>query len=341
MKNNSKPKFDLIALGDATLDTFIEIEEATVTCSLLKEDCVLCLSYADKIPVKSLQRKVAGNAANVAVGTSRLGLKSAFWTVLGNDPFANEVIKKMKDEKVSTKYVHKERGTESNFTVVLNYKGERTQLIYRVPRTYHLPKLDAAKFIYLTAMGVNHHQSYEDLIKYVTLNQVKFAYNPGREQIVCKEKICKSLLEYADILFVNKEEAHLILKGYPPKKHKGTEKMRKPVIRELLMGLHDRGPKIVVMTDGENGSYVFASHKFYELPIFPGPLIERTGAGDAYATGFLSAIIHDRKVEEAMAWGTYNAWSVVQKVGPIDGLLKFAQINKLVKKNLFFRGEEI
>lgn len=341
MKNNTKPKFDLIALGDATLDTFIEIEEATVTCSLLKEDCVLCMSYADKIPVKTLHRKVAGNAANVAVGTSRLGLKSAFWTVLGSDPFANEVIKKMRQEKVSTKYVRKERGTESNFTVVLNYKGERTQLIYRVPRKYNLPKLESSKYIYLTAMGANHHAPYKDLIKYVTLNQVKFAYNPGKEQILCKEKICLSLLEYADILFVNKEEAHLILKGYPPKKHKGAEKMRKPMIRELLLGLHDRGPKIVVMTDGENGSYVFAAHKIYELPIYPGPLVERTGAGDSYATGFLSAIIHGKAVEEAMAWGTYNAWSVVQKIGPIDGLLKIDKMKQMAKKNLFFRGEEI
>lgn len=341
MKINSKPKFDIISIGDATLDTFIEIEEATVSCSLQKEDCQLCLNFADKIPIHSLQKKVAGNAANVAVGTSRLGLKSAFWTVLGADDFAKAVIAKMKKEGVSTKFVRKQRGTESNFTVVLNFKGERTQLIYRIPRKYILPKLDSAKFVYLTAMGKNHHESYDALVTYLSENRVRLAYNPGREQITCREKICNSLYSFTDILFVNKEEAHLILMGKPPKKHKGTEKMRKPFIRDLLLGLHDLGPKLVVITDGENGSYAFADHKFYELPIFPGPLVERTGAGDSYATGFLSALIHGKEIPEAMAWGTFNSWSVVQKIGPIDGLLKVAQIHSLVKKNLFFRGEEI
>lgn len=341
MMKNSRPKFDVISIGDATLDTFIEIEEATVSCSLQKEDCQLCLNFADKIPIHSLQKKVAGNAANVAVGTSRMGLKSAFWTVLGADDFAKAVIAKMKKEKVSTKFVRKQRGTESNFTVVLNFKGERTQLIYRIPRKYKLPKLDAAKFVYLTAMGPNHHDSYEELALYLTENRVRLAYNPSREQIVCQEKICKSLLAFTDILFVNKEEAHMLLMGRPPKTHKGAEKMRKPLIRELLLGLHDLGPKLVVLTDGENGSYCFGEHKFYELPIFPGPLVERTGAGDSYATGFLSALIHGKEIPEAMAWGTFNSWSVVQKVGPIDGLLKVGQIRALVKKNLFFRGEEI
>lgn len=340
-KNKIIPKFDLISLGDATLDTFIELEEASVNCNLKKEECMLCLSFADKIPINKLQKKVAGNAANVAVGTSRLGLKSALWTVLGADDFAKEVIKKMKREKVSTKYIRKQRGTESNFTVVLNFQGERTQLIYRVPRKYTVPEMDPAKFAYLTAMGPNHHTSYVGILKYLSKNQVRLAYNPGREQIVCTEPVCGSLLAYAEILFVNKEEAHLILVGKPPKKHKGSEKMREPVIRELLLGLHDLGPKIVVMTDGENGSYVFSEHKFYQLPIFPGPLIERTGAGDSYATGFLSGLIHGADIPEAMAWGTFNAWSVVQKVGPIDGLLKASQMRNMVRRHVLFRGEEI
>ena len=42
--------FDLITIGDSTIDTIVIIDEAKVTCDLKKEHCMLCLSYADKIP---------------------------------------------------------------------------------------------------------------------------------------------------------------------------------------------------------------------------------------------------------------------------------------------------
>lgn len=325
---------DVISIGDATLDTFIELDSATVNCDINPQECLLCLSYADKIPISKLTKKVAGNAANVAVGTARLGLTSAFWTVLGDDLFAKDVVKKMKQEGVSTRYVQKEKGKESNFTVVLNYKAERTQLIYRVPRNYNLPNhLEKAQYVYLTAMGENHHLAYAELLAYLIKYKVKMAYNPGKYQITCKEKICDDLLPYTEILFVNKEEAELIVHGKSSGNHKGGKKVFKTILQEL----HKHGPEIVVVTDGPNGSYAFADNTYYYLPIFDGPVIERTGAGDAYATGFLSAIIQGKTTAEAMVWGTFNSWSVVQKIGPIDGLLSKTKMNRLFRQNLTFR----
>lgn len=330
---------DVISIGDATLDTFIELEDAIVTKNGNGES--LCLPFADKIPIHQLVKKVAGNAANVAVGTSRLGLTSAFWTKLGDDIFAKDVLKKMKEEGVSTRYVQKEKGKESNFTVVLNYKGERTQLIHRVPRNYDLPNnLEKAKFVYLTAMGENHQLAYTELLEYLIKYKVKLAYNPGKYQITCKEKICNDLLPYTEIVFVNKEEAELILEG-KQQNRKGGKKMGKSYIKDIMKRLHEAGPEIVVVTDGPNGSYALIDNKYYHLGIFDGPVVERTGAGDAYATGFLSAILHGKTTQEAMIWGTFNSWSVVQYIGPIDGLLTKAKMHKLQKQNPNFKPVEI
>ncbi len=327
---------DVIAIGDATLDTFIELDEATVNCSIKKDQCLLCLNYADKIPISKLQKKVAGNAANVAVGTSRLGLTSAFWTKLGDDDFAKEVVRKMKAEGVSTKYVQKEKGKESNFTVVLNYQAERTQLIYRVPRQYDLPNnLEKSRFVYLTAMGENHQMAYPELVTYLLKNHIKLAYNPGKYQITCKEQICHDLLPYTEILFVNKEEADLILS------HVHGVSVKRRTIKALLKALHELGAEIVIVTDGPKGSYALADNRYYHMPIFDGPVVERTGAGDAYATGFVSAVLHGKATEEAMVWGTFNSWSVVQQVGPIDGLLTVNKIKQLIKKNPKFKPTEL
>src|SRR5882672_379103 len=82
---SQKSIHDIISIGDATLDTFIKIEEASVMCTLNKDVCVLCLSYADKIAIDRPVKVVGGNAANNAVGSARLGMKAAIYTVLGSD----------------------------------------------------------------------------------------------------------------------------------------------------------------------------------------------------------------------------------------------------------------
>jgi sugar/nucleoside kinase (ribokinase family) len=76
-----------------------------------------------------------------------------------------------------------------------------------------------------------------------------------------------------------------------------------------------------VITDGSKGSYVYDGQKFLSCGIMPIEAYERTGAGDAFGTGFLAAIIKGKSLEEALLWGTANSASVISFVGPQKGLL--------------------
>lgn len=323
--------YDIISIGDATLDTFIELESAEIICNDKKRKghCYLCLDYARKTPIYSLIKKVAGNAANNAVGSDRLGLKAAFWTIVGDDETGKLVIDTLKHEGITTKFVEVAKGTESNFTVVLNYKGERTQLIYRTPREYKLPKLNHTKWIYLTAMGKEYHLVANPLIKFVEENNINLAYNPGKEQITCNIKACHRLIDVSKILFVNREEGEEIL----GKNHND--------IKKILTELRKMGPEIVVVTDGKNGSYVYDGNDFYNLGIWPAELVERTGAGDAYATAFVAAQFYHKGIEESMKWGTINSASVIEKIGPQDGLLTLEQMNNKLKEHPRFKAKKI
>lgn len=314
--------FDIISIGDATLDTFIEIDKATLKCSINKDDCLFCLSYADKIPIYNLERRVAGNAANNAVGSSRLGMKAAFWTIIGEDKTGKLVQDTMKKEGVSNKFVQVDKGSESNYTVVLNYKGERTQLVHRKPRQYKLPKLDKTKWIYLTAMGKEHVLITKPLVEFIKKNNIQLGYNPGKEQLSCNIMGCIDLFKYTKILFVNKDEAKIILG-----KEKGDFKF-------LLKELFNLGPKIVVITDGANGSYCYDGQNYYQAGIYKAKLKEMTGAGDAFATGFVSAVFYGHDVKTAFKWGSANSASVITKIGPQDGLLTLKQIKQKTKKPL-------
>jgi len=318
-KAPKKPVYDMISIGDATLDVFVTLHDASVLCNLEKDVCQLCLSYADKIPVEKVQRVIGGNAANNAVGSSRLGLRSAFYSIVGNDETGEHIQQVVKQEKVSTEYVHVDKKQESNYSVVLNYKAERTILVYHINRAYKLPKFKATKWFYLTSMGKNHLDLHRALAAHVKKTGTKLGFNPGTHQLKQGLERLRPVLKVTDVLFVNKEEAKRLVGEIAD-------------MKELLMAVRHVGPQTVVITDGEKGSFAYDGNEFWKCGITDTPVIERTGAGDSFATAFLAAMNHGLGIPDAMRWGTMNSASVITKVGPQAGLLTKKQMAVWLKK---------
>lgn len=318
-KAKRKKSYDIISIGDATLDLFVGIEDASVLCNLQKDMCLLCLSYADKIPAASFQRVIGGNAANNAVGSSRLGLKAAFYSIVGGDDTGRRVLETVRREKVSPEYVVIAKHQETNSSVVLNYKAERTILVYHVDRKYEMPKFKPTKWFYLTSMGKNHMDFHMEFVEYVRRTDTKLGFNPGTHQLKQGLEKLRPMLEASTVLFVNKEEAQRLVGQIAD-------------MKELLTAMRHVGPKIVVITDGENGSYAYDGLKYWKCGITDTPVVERTGAGDSFATAFLAALIHGKSVPEALHWGTMNSASVITKVGPEAGLLTKSQMRAWLRK---------
>src|SRR3990167_8675239 len=147
--------FDLISLGDATIDNFVQIHDAEVKCNLDKSGCKLCIEYGDKISVDKLTHLVAGNAANNAVGGSRLKLKTAIYVNVGSDASGKQISEKLKEEGVSTRYVTVNQGMESNLSTVINFQSERTILVYHQKWIYKLPDLDNTRWVYFTSVSAS------------------------------------------------------------------------------------------------------------------------------------------------------------------------------------------
>ncbi|HEY9658052.1 MAG TPA: carbohydrate kinase family protein, partial [Allocoleopsis sp.] len=88
------------------------------------------------------------------------------------------------------------------------------------------------------------------------------------------------------------------------------------------------GPKKIIITDGKNGSYgIDENGETHWLAIDGGKAIERTGAGDAYTSGFIGATLAGLSFEKAMEWGAHNSTSVVSKIGAQEGLLSREQLD--------------
>ncbi len=314
--------YDFIAIGDSTLDVFLQLSEASLSCQINKEQCLLCLEYAEKIPVdKVTQIPGAGNASNAAVGASRMGLRSAIVSVLGKDDLGKEILLGWKKEKVGTKYVTIDTKRGTNYSTVLNFKGERTILVHGEKRDYKLPKLDKTKWIYYTSLGPGHEKMEKQLLVHLKKNpEVKVCFNPGTKQLRRGLKSIMDIVRRSDIFIVNKQEAELLLgDGERP-------------ILNLLVAFHHINSKIVVITDGPNGSHATDGKTVWSMGIYPGPVVERTGAGDGYATAFTTALIKGWSIPEAMRAGTANGWSVVQYIGPQEGLLNETKMRVALKK---------
>ena len=306
-----KTKFDIISIGDPTIDTFLFVDDVTV--KRVKGQLKAEISWGDKLPVQKFYRTVAGNAANNAVGASRLGMKTAFYTVLAHDAGGREIVHKMKKEKVITDYIVIDDKHPTNASTVLSHKGERTIFVYHEHRKYVLPKLAPAKWIYLTSMGVGFEKIHKDLVKYIDKTGAKLVFNPGTFQLRKGPKFNRLILERTHMLSINKEEAQSWVGN--------TEDF------ELLAKrLQKLGPQIVVITDGRKGAYSYSSEGFYYIPEFPGPRLEATGAGDSFTTAYTAALFYGLPQKEALRWGPVNAGSVVSTIGPQQGLLTKAQI---------------
>ena len=311
-------KFDMISIGDAVLDTFLKVRDVILVPSREEHNAMLCLPYADKIPVESFEQKPAGNAANNAIGLSRFGLKTAFYSVVGNDDSGKKIIAAVKKEKVSPAYLRVEKGATTNYTVVINYNGERTQLIYRLDRSYKLPKLAKSKWVYYTAVGKNHVNLEREIVDYVKKTGARLAFNPGAYQLDRGARALKKVLRVTSVLFVNKEEAYkLVGRGG---------------IKYLLRGLCALGPETVIVTDGSRGAYASDCKEHYKMGVFKIKVVEMTGAGDAFATGVIAALHCGKKIDVALRWGTANSTSVISYIGPQEGLLDKAGIQKMLKK---------
>ncbi|OGI66782.1 hypothetical protein A3H53_00965 [Candidatus Nomurabacteria bacterium RIFCSPLOWO2_02_FULL_40_10] len=320
MENN----YDIIAIGETTIDAFIRLKDADVHCDINKENCQICIAFGAKIPYESVEEVPAvGNAANASVSCARLSLKSALVANIGKDRNGDLCVDSLKKDGVSTEFITVNIDRATNYHYILWFHDERTILQKHSDFPYKLPNLGNPKWIYLTSLGEKSLPYHFEIIEYLKNNpDVKMAFQPGIFQIKIGYEKLKEIYKRTEIFFCNIEEAKTIL---------NTEEQIE--IKDLIKKVYELGPKIVVLTDGPNGAYAYDGNESLFMPIYPDPKppFERTGAGDAFSSTVVAAIALGKSLAEALAWGGINSMSVVQEVGAQKGLLSRVKLEKYLK----------
>lgn len=313
--------YDVLAIGDPTIDAFIRLKDAQVTCDMNHEHCLLGLRFGDKVPFEfAVEVPAVGNAANAAVACARLGLSSAFRGSVGNDEHGRTILEAFKKQGVATDLILTEDGKVTNYHYVLWYESERTILIKHEHFTNSVPEMpDGPKWVYLSSLGEGTEDYQHAIAAYVAAHpETRLAFQPGTFQIKLGTTALADVYRETDLFFCNKDEAQLILSTHEDD------------VRKLLEGLRQLGPKIVVITDGRNGSAAMSDDGAWMIPMYPDPAppLERTGAGDASASTTMAYLSKGLSITEALMRGHINSASVVQHIGAQEGLLTEAAIEE-------------
>ncbi len=315
--------YDVITFGSATRDIFVRSKDfKIIDSSEFVTGKALAINAGSKIYVEEMEYLTGGGGTNTAATFALQGFKTAYCGLVGNDSNGQEIIKEMKHFGVDTDFIKitDKAGTPSS--IILSTEKERTILVHGgASHLLSIEDIDWEKiksnlpagrqeWFYLAGFSGESTKVYEPLIDFAEENKIKVAVNPGHDQLTKNLEVLKKSLAKIDILIVNQEEAALIT---------GIDYQREG---ELFKKFDEMMPGTAIMSKGAEGVAVSDNKKIYRAGIPKSGYLDRTGSGDAFGSGFVSAIIQGYDIPYAVQLGTANATSTIQSIGAKTGLLK-------------------
>ncbi|TAK04112.1 carbohydrate kinase family protein [Patescibacteria group bacterium] len=322
--------FDIVTVGSGTRDVFLLSDQFQMIRSpKFATGIGECVSLGSKIEVESVIHTTGGGATNAAATFARLGYNAAVVCRVGDDSAGRDVIIDLQREGIGTTLIRRVAGEDTGYSVLLTDTGtgERSVLVYRgVSGSFTAKDIPwdecAARAFYLSSLGGNLAVARR-LVSHAAQCQALIAWNPGSRELKKGLGSIQDFLPEVSVFMVNREEA-MMLTG-----------------KKEISGMFERlvtADNVVIITDGERGSYAARAGKAWYAPAAGSKAVSRTGAGDAFGSGFMASFVQERDVPAALALGTLNADSVIRQVGAKSGILRrwptAAQMKKIKVKAL-------
>ncbi len=308
----SQQSVRIVAAGAAVQDVFLShSDEFKPVSEKGAHEEFMKLELGAKANVNNITFSTGGGATNAAVTFARGGHHAVFMGSIANDPAGRAVIDDLDREAVDTSHVSYSKRYHTGYSVLLLApSGERTILTYRGASTHYdisdfnLEEVDA-DWIYVSSFA-GQMEILDKLFSQAKSRGVKIFFNPGKGELQQLDKL-KGLLEDVDILSVNKQEMQLIVEG------ETSQELVRHGLRYVPVVIVSDGPNGVVASDGKT---LVTAGMYEDVKV-----IDRTGAGDAFGSGFLSKWAAGASLKESIVFASANSTSVVTKIGAKRGIL--------------------
>ncbi len=310
--------FDVITIGSATRDIFLKSplfkivrDPKHLTQMGFPTGEAECFALGAKINVETMVRSTGGDAMNAAVTFARQGFRTAAIVKIGDDEAGREITQDMKDEKV-TLLAAPRKGENDYATILLSGEGERTILVHRstplTKKEVPFAKL-RARWAYI-APGDMSHGLVRELFDTCKEQHIQIAFNPSGYLLDHAMADVLDFVGRADVVIMNREEAARMTDA--------SYKNEKAIFKKLDKLVHG----IAIVTDGGRGALVSDNKNVYRCGTFKErERADRTGAGDAFGSGFVAGFIRSNDICYSLRLAAANATSVVESIGAENGIL--------------------
>jgi len=313
--------FDIVTFGSATRDIFVRSKDLKIIENPeFLTGRAIAVEAGGKVYVDDLIFATGGGGSNCAATFALQGLKTAYVGLIGNDQGGLDIFRELSDLGVNCSFVKTTEKAKTPYSIILSSPGNDRSILVYEGASHLLAKEDIpwneiknSRWFYLSGLSGESSRVFEPIITFAAENKIKVAVNPGHDQLSKDLLVLKNLLSKIDILLVNQEEASLIA-GVDFKNEE-----------ELFQKFDGIVPGIAVMSKGKAGVAVSDGKNIYRAGIPDSGYVDRTGSGDAFGSGFVTAIARGENVESAIQLGTANATATIQQIGAKNGLLKKGQ----------------
>jgi len=300
--------YDLISVGTISIDLYFQGKSFTF------KDNRFALALGGKYQAENFYLSVGGGGTNVAIGVAKQGYKVGLLGKIGNNHFKKIIVEYLKKHQISLNLIDFEENYYNISTILLTKKGERTILHYSTPHqnlfsyTNPLIGLTKTKILYLGNISEVSLTQKVKFLKFLKKHHVIRIVNLGVFDCRRPKNQIKEILEEVDILIVNAHEFSELIKAPYLDIH-----FQEDVISWYIPYLKE---KIVIITDGENGSYAYHQGKvFFQKALKPAQIVDTTGAGDAYTAGFISEFLKSKDLVKSLKKGALYAAYILGKIG--------------------------
>lgn len=291
--------FDVVGLGALNLDELYIVER-------LLDDDEGEVVFAGAYP--------GGSAANTVYALAKLGLHTGFLGAVGDDEAGKILLESFESVGVDTSRIAIKAKTRTGRALgFVDAEGRRT--LYIEPGANNLLRKSDIGLSYFSRVRLVHLTSFVDPKQFLIQSElvqalpsqclVSFASGAllARRGI----RVLRPVLKRTHALFVNRRELELLA-----------------ATNDLAVGaqkLLKAGPQIVAVTLGAEGSYVTDGTQEHRLKALrPKKVVDTTGAGDAFAAGFLYGLLQKKRLEECARLGMQVARYALTKLGAREGL---------------------
>lgn len=282
---------DLITIGHVLTDIRVFVDEFPKPDEEAKTD--------------KLSLGGGGSAANVAVGASRLGVKSGFIGTIGFDTFGRVLLQELEHEAVDVAHVKVDTTTNSGLTLIaVNRKGEVMMFGYTgasdklLPSDLNRKYISSAEHVHITGLSFDTALA---AARIANETKVVVSFDPGRLMSRLGFKEISPLLKYVDQILLNHEEVNRLT--------------RETELDDAARILLKTGPQIVIIKKGADGIFAMTQDDKFNIPTYPVKVVDTTGAGDAFSAGFVTAQLEGKSLEDSLTFANATANLKITKVG--------------------------